>query len=49
MTVPFPDLGAAHQELSREIDSAIARILASGRYVQGEDVRRNNNLVAGLL
>ncbi len=38
MTVPFLDLGAAYRELQPEIDSAVARVLASGWYIAGPEV-----------
>lgn len=38
MTVPFLDLHAAYEELKPEIDAAVARVLASGRYILGEEV-----------
>ncbi|AUB84935.1 DegT/DnrJ/EryC1/StrS family aminotransferase [Candidatus Thiodictyon syntrophicum] len=38
MTVPFLDLGAAYRELRPEIDAAVARVLASGWYILGEEV-----------
>jgi dTDP-3-amino-3,4,6-trideoxy-alpha-D-glucose transaminase len=36
--VPFLDLGAAYTELAGEIDAAVARVLASGRYVLGPEL-----------
>jgi dTDP-4-amino-4,6-dideoxygalactose transaminase len=36
--VPFLDLGAAYLELKDEIDEAVARVLASGWYILGEEV-----------
>jgi dTDP-3-amino-3,4,6-trideoxy-alpha-D-glucose transaminase len=36
--VPFLDLGAAYVELGGEIDAAVERVLASGRYVFGPEV-----------
>ncbi|MGH8232713.1 MAG: DegT/DnrJ/EryC1/StrS family aminotransferase [Rhodanobacteraceae bacterium] len=38
MNVPFLDLRAAYLELRAEIDSAVARVLDSGRYVLGKEV-----------
>ncbi len=35
MPVPFLDLGAAYVEVGGEIDAAVERVLASGRYVFG--------------
>ncbi|MDW8324733.1 MAG: DegT/DnrJ/EryC1/StrS family aminotransferase [Burkholderiales bacterium] len=36
--VPFLDLAAAYQALKAEIDTAVARVLASGHYILGEEV-----------
>ena len=36
--IPFLDVGSSYRELREEIDSAVYRVLASGRYVQGEEV-----------
>jgi dTDP-4-amino-4,6-dideoxygalactose transaminase len=36
--VPFLDLGAAYRELKDDIDTAVARVLASGRYILGGEV-----------
>jgi histidinol-phosphate/aromatic aminotransferase/cobyric acid decarboxylase-like protein len=36
--VPFLDLEAAYLELKDEIDAAVARVLASGWYILGEEV-----------
>lgn len=36
--IPFLDLTAAYRELKAEIDAAVAGVLASGRYVLGEEV-----------
>lgn len=38
MKVPFLDLNAATAELRPEIDAAVARVLASGWYIGGEEV-----------
>ena len=38
MNVPFLDLRAAYFELREEIDTAITRVLESGRYILGEEV-----------
>lgn len=35
--IPFLDLGAATAELRTEIDAAISRVVASGRYLLGEE------------
>ena len=36
--VPFLDLAAAHAELADELEEALARVLAGGRYVLGPEV-----------
>lgn len=38
--VPFLDLRPAYQELAEEIDEAVSRVVHSGWYVGGEEVRR---------
>ena len=38
MTIPQLDLGAAYRELKTEIDEAVARVLASGWYIGGDEV-----------
>ena len=38
MSIPFLDLGAAYRELKPEIDTAVARVLASGYYIAGPEV-----------
>jgi len=38
--VPFYDLAALHAEIRPEIDAAIARVLARGWYILGEEVER---------
>ena len=38
MKVPFLNLGAAYRELQGEIDAAVSRVLASGRYIGGVEV-----------
>lgn len=40
MSVPFLDLAAAYEELRGELDAASRRVLASGRYVLGEELER---------
>ncbi len=40
MNVPFLDLKPATEELHREIDAAVSRVVASGRYIGGEEVTR---------
>ncbi len=37
MTVPFLDLGDTYRELRADIDAAVARVLASGRYLLGPE------------
>ena len=36
--IPFLDLGKAYRELKTELDTAIQRVVKSGRYVQGEEL-----------
>jgi dTDP-4-amino-4,6-dideoxygalactose transaminase len=38
MKVPFLDLQSSYRELQPEIDAALKRVLASGRYILGEEV-----------
>lgn len=38
MNIPFLDLGMAYQEISSEIDSAVAQVLSSGWYIGGQEV-----------
>ncbi|APU15487.1 Erythromycin biosynthesis sensory transduction protein eryC1 [Actinoalloteichus sp. GBA129-24] len=38
MTVPFLDPGAAYVELQDDIDAAVHRVLASGRYLLGPEI-----------
>lgn len=38
MQIPFLDLRAGYYELQDEIDAAIARVLASGHYILGQEV-----------
>ena len=38
MNIPFLDLGAAYRELQSDIDTAVARSLASGCYIGGPEV-----------
>ena len=37
-SIPFLDVGSTYRELREEIDVAVHRVLASGRYIQGEEV-----------
>ncbi len=43
MTVAFLDLQAAYLELKEELDAAMAQVVASGRYVLGEQLRAFEN------
>jgi dTDP-4-amino-4,6-dideoxygalactose transaminase len=36
--VPFLDLTAAYEELAEELDDAVHRVMASGRYILGEEL-----------
>lgn len=38
MKVPFLDIEASYRDLREEIDSAVQRVLGSGRYILGEEV-----------
>ena len=38
MKVPFLDLESSYRQLQPEIDAAVKRVLASGRYILGEEV-----------
>ena len=40
MNVPFLDLRAVYSELRAEIDTAVQRVVSSGRYILGEEVER---------
>jgi len=37
--VPFLDVGATYSEIKSEIDRAVHRVLESGTYIQGAEVR----------
>jgi dTDP-4-amino-4,6-dideoxygalactose transaminase len=39
MIVPFLDVGAGYRELKAELDTAVLRVMASGRFVLGEEVK----------
>jgi dTDP-4-amino-4,6-dideoxygalactose transaminase len=41
--VPFLDLTGAYRELKDELDDAVGRVLASGRYILGPEVRAFEN------
>jgi dTDP-4-amino-4,6-dideoxygalactose transaminase len=43
MTVPFLDVKAAYEELKNEIDDAIARVVASGWYLLGDELAAFEN------
>ncbi len=43
--VPYVDLGAQYQAFKPEIDEAMQRVMASGRYVNGEETERFENLM----
>jgi dTDP-4-amino-4,6-dideoxygalactose transaminase len=47
MDVPFLDVRAGYEELREEIDEAVARVLASGRYILGEEVEAFEEAFAG--
>src|SRR5258708_17674390 len=47
MTVPFLDLKAPYRELKEEIDEALARVMASGWFVLGEEVTAFEKEFAG--
>ena len=38
MTIPVLDIGATYRELKSDIDAAVARTLASGQYIGGDEV-----------
>ncbi len=40
ITIPMQDLAAQHQSLEPELQAGLAKLLASGQFVQGEAVRR---------
>jgi dTDP-4-amino-4,6-dideoxygalactose transaminase len=47
VTIPLVDLAAAYQELAAEIDSAVARVTASGWYIGGPEVGAFEEAYAG--
>ncbi len=47
MTIPVLDLGAAYRELQPAIDAAVARVLASGHYIGGSEVKDFEAAFAG--
>ncbi|MDI9350237.1 MAG: DegT/DnrJ/EryC1/StrS family aminotransferase [Candidatus Symbiobacter sp.] len=44
--LPFVDLAAQRQRISREIDAAIARVLAHGQFVMGPEVNELEKILA---
>lgn len=48
-TVPFLDLRGAYQELKAETDDAVARVLASGRYLLGPELEAFESEFAAFL
>ena len=49
MKIPFLDLVTEYQEIKTEIDSAIQRVLDSGKYILGEEVYQFENEVSRYL
>lgn len=47
--VPYIDLGAQYQALKEPIDEAIGRVMASGRYINGEETERFEEAMARYL
>lgn len=47
MRVPFLDLRAGYLELQRDLDEAVARVLASGHYILGPEVEAFESEFAG--
>ena len=47
--VPYIDLPAQYQSLKPELDAAITRVMASGRYIGGEEVERFEQALARYL
>lgn len=47
--VPYIDLGAQYQSLKPELDDAMQRVMASGRYVNGEETERFETALAKYL
>jgi dTDP-4-amino-4,6-dideoxygalactose transaminase len=41
--VPYIDLGAQYQALKPQLDEAISRVMASGRYINGEETAKFEN------
>ena len=47
MTIPFLDVRAGYLELQGEIDEAVSRVLASGRYIAGPEAEAFEEQFAG--
>jgi dTDP-4-amino-4,6-dideoxygalactose transaminase len=47
LRVPFINLAAQYDSIKTELDEAVGRVLASGMYVQGEEVERFEEEFAG--
>ena len=47
--VPYIDLGAQYESLKDELDDAIQRVMASGRYINGEETERFEQSLAKYL
>ena len=47
--VPYIDLGAQYESLKDEIDEAMQRVMASGRYINGEETERFEKSLAKYL
>lgn len=47
--VPYLDLGAQYRALKPELDDAITRVMASGRYINGEETERFERSMAAYL
>lgn len=45
--IPFLDLAAAHAELKTEIEAAVLRVMDSGRYLLGDELREFEGAFAG--
>ena len=51
MNVPFLDLNAPYRELKTELDAAYQRVMASGWFIMGAEVKPSSvslRLIAGL-
>ncbi|HZK15030.1 MAG TPA: DegT/DnrJ/EryC1/StrS family aminotransferase [Solirubrobacterales bacterium] len=47
LTVPFVDLTAVHTEVGAELEAAVSRVVASGRYLLGPELERFEHEFAG--